>query len=170
MDKVGIKGSLARERKRNHTPNFLETDTHFFVRVKSIAEIEQPIYMYDLCVSDSHTFVGNGLVCHNTITEAMAAKKPVIAPMHTSIEEICQAGDRAYMLTTLYPVVAMVDNIIRFQTDIYEIAETIAEVEADLKSNSPKLKNKIINAFAFVNSLSWDKIAKRFADEMKKLV
>lgn len=59
-----------------------------------------------------------------SVTEAMACKVPVIIPNHTSLGEIGKGGERAYMLNTLYPTVAMVDNVIRFQADLYEIAET----------------------------------------------
>ena len=105
-----------------------------------------------------------------TITEAMACQKPVIAPNHTSIQEICANGQRAYMLETMYPVVAMVDNIIRFQSDIYEIAETLVTVKEDMDNSSPALKSKKEKAFQFVKSLDWKEISKTFAEEIKRLV
>jgi glycosyltransferase involved in cell wall biosynthesis len=104
-----------------------------------------------------------------TITEAMACKIPLIVPNHTSISELTKEGERAYMLNTLYPIVAMVDNIIRFQSDLYEIAETINEVKSDIDSKSPQLKSKIEKAFNYVNSLDWKGISKTFGDEIKRL-
>jgi hypothetical protein len=72
-------------------------------------------------------------------------------------------------LETLYPVVAMVDNIIRFQSDLYEIAETINEVKSHIDTDSEILKLKIEKAFSFVDSLDWKDIAKTFAEEIKRL-
>jgi glycosyltransferase involved in cell wall biosynthesis len=105
-----------------------------------------------------------------TVTEAMSARKPVIIPKHTSLEHLGgENGERAYFLETLYPVVAMVDNIIRFQSDLYEIAETINEVKSHIDTDSEILKLKIEKAFSFVDSLDWKDIAKTFAEEIKRL-
>jgi glycosyltransferase involved in cell wall biosynthesis len=105
-----------------------------------------------------------------TVTEAMSARKPVIIPKHTSLEHLGgENGERAYFLETLYPIVAMVDNIIRFQSDLYEIAETINEVKSHIDTDSETLKLKIEKAFSFVDSLDWKDIAKTFAEEIKRL-
>lgn len=105
-----------------------------------------------------------------TVTEAMACKKPVIIPKHTSFEHLGgENGQRAYFIETLYPIVAMVDNIIRFQCDIYEIGECIKEVKSDIDSKSERLEKKIDRAYKFVESLNWKDIAKTFSDEIKKM-
>jgi hypothetical protein len=105
-----------------------------------------------------------------TVTEAMSARKPVIIPKHTSLEHLGgQNGERAYFLETLYPVVAMVDNIIRFQSDLYEISDTLHQVEKDLYFNNPELTKKLDNAYKFVESLNWKDISKVFSEEFKRL-
>ena len=105
-----------------------------------------------------------------TVTEAMSALKPVVIPKHTSLEHLGgDKGERAYFLETLYPIVAMVDNIIRFQSDLYEIAEVLTKVKLDLDNNSPELNKKLENAFEFVKSHDWKNIAKTFADDIKRL-
>lgn len=104
-----------------------------------------------------------------SVTEAMACKVPVIIPNHTSLGEIGKGGERAYMLNTLYPTVAMVDNVIRFQADLYEIAETLDQVYKDKKSNALDQKIKIDNAYNFVYSLSWEPIAKTFIRAIREL-
>jgi glycosyltransferase involved in cell wall biosynthesis len=105
-----------------------------------------------------------------TVTEAMSAKKPVIIPKHTSFEHLGGSnGERAYFLETLYPVVAMVDNIIRFQSDLYEISDTLDQVYKDKKSRALDQTLKIEKAYKFVESLNWTDISKSFADEIKKL-
>lgn len=106
-----------------------------------------------------------------TVTEAMSAKKPVIIPKHTSFEHLGGTnGERAYMLETLYPIVAMVDNVIRFQSDLYEIAEKLDEVYRDINNDSIILKEKVEKAYKFVESLDWSGISKTFAEEIKRLL
>jgi len=105
-----------------------------------------------------------------TVTEAMSAKKPVIIPKHTSFEHLGgQNGERAYFLETLYPIVAMVDNIIRFQCDLYEISDTLHQVYKDKTSKALDQTLKIDKAYKFVESLDWKDIAKTFAEEIKRL-
>ncbi len=105
-----------------------------------------------------------------TVTEAMSAKKPVIIPKHTSFEHLGGTnGERAYFLETLYPIVAMVDNIIRFQSDLYEISDTLDQVYKDKKSRALDQTLKIEKAYKFVESLNWTDISKSFADEIKRL-
>jgi hypothetical protein len=105
-----------------------------------------------------------------TVTEAMSARKPVIIPKHTSLEHLGgKNGERAYFLETLYPVVALVDNIIRFQSDLYEISDTLNQVEKDLHFNNPELLQKLDNAYKFVESLNWKDISKVFSEEFKRL-
>ena len=117
------------------------------------------------CFLSTATGEGWGL----TITEAMACKLPIVVPNHTSIAEITKNGERAYMLNTLYPIVAMVDNIIRFQADLYEICETIHQVYLDKKSNALDQKLKIDKAYKYVESLNWLGISKIFAEDIKRL-
>jgi glycosyltransferase involved in cell wall biosynthesis len=105
-----------------------------------------------------------------TVTEAMSARKPVVIPKHTSFEHLGGSnGERAYFLETLYPIVAPVDNIIRFQSDLYEIAETLNNVKQDIDANSPELNSKIEKAYKFVESHDWKEISKSFSDDIKRL-
>jgi glycosyltransferase involved in cell wall biosynthesis len=123
---------------------------------------------FDLFLSTA-TGEGWGL----TITEAMATKTPVIAPNHTSIAEIGDKGNRIFLLEKLSPVVHMADNIIRFQTDIDEIADKIKEVrdfikEAEESENCNELDDKIEKAWKYVRGLEWKYISKIFSDDFSK--
>jgi glycosyltransferase involved in cell wall biosynthesis len=123
---------------------------------------------FDLFLSTA-TGEGWGL----TITEAMATKTPVIAPNHTSIAEIGDKGNRIFLLKKLSPVVHMADNIIRFQTDINEIADKIKEVrnfikEAEESENCNELDDKIEKAWKYVRGLEWEYISKIFSDDFSK--
>lgn len=105
-----------------------------------------------------------------TVTEAMSARKPVVIPKHTSFEHLGgQNGERAYFLETLYPIVAMVDNIIRFQSDLYEIAEVLNQVYKDKESHALDQTLKIEKAFKFVENHDWKEIAKSFSEDIKRL-
>jgi hypothetical protein len=63
----------------------------------------------------------------------------------------------------------MVDNIIRFQSDLYEICETLELVYNQKQENGSELKNKVQKAYDFVSGLDWKDIAKVFSDDIKKL-
>jgi len=105
-----------------------------------------------------------------TVTEAMACKVPTIIPRHTSFQIL--GGDnaeRTYYIETLYPIVATVDNIIRFQSDLYEIADTLDLIHRQLDQGESEVYNKIDAAYKFVESLDWKDISKKFADDIKRL-
>lgn len=102
-----------------------------------------------------------------TITEAFATKLPVIAPNTTSITEISGQGSRAYLLETIVPFCSTVDNIIREQTDCWEVGERIIEVANDLTNNNPKLNDKVDKAYQYVNSLNWENVCKRWVEYFK---
>jgi glycosyltransferase involved in cell wall biosynthesis len=105
-----------------------------------------------------------------TVTEAMACKVPTIVPRHTSFQILGgENAERTYYTETLYPIVAMVDNIIRFQSDLYEIADTLHLIQTQLKKQESELKNKVEAAYKFVESLDWKDISKKFADDIKRL-
>jgi glycosyltransferase involved in cell wall biosynthesis len=105
-----------------------------------------------------------------TVTEAMACKVPTIVPRHTSFQILGgENAERTYYTETLYPIVAMVDNIIRFQSDLYEIADTLHLIEMQLKKQESELNNKVEAAYKFVESLDWKDISKKFADDIKRL-
>ena len=103
-----------------------------------------------------------------TVTEAMACKVPCIIPKHTSFQILGgENAERAFYIETLYPIVAMVDNIIRFQSDLYEISDLLNHINENI--NSSEVLNKTQKAFDFINSLDWKDISKKFADDIKRL-
>jgi glycosyltransferase involved in cell wall biosynthesis len=105
-----------------------------------------------------------------TVTEAMSCRVPCVIPKHTSFQTLGGAnGERAYFLETLYPIVAMVDNIIRFQSDLYEICDTLELIKKGKEEGSIEHHNKIEKAYQFVYDLDWKDIAKVFSDDIKRL-
>jgi glycosyltransferase involved in cell wall biosynthesis len=105
-----------------------------------------------------------------TVTEAMACGLPVIMPYHTSHLELGGAnGERCWFLKTLYPTVAMVDNIIRYQCDMFEIAEKLDEVQKTIENAASGITSRQIEALKYVEKLSWGELADRFSEHIKRL-
>jgi len=104
-----------------------------------------------------------------TVSEAAACKLPVIAPYTTSFMEMTEYGKNAYMLRTIYPYCGTIDNIIREQTDIFEIAETLLQVAKDKYSNSEELQYKVENSYNWVKKLEWAEVCKLWSQYFKEI-
>jgi glycosyltransferase involved in cell wall biosynthesis len=120
---------------------------------------------FDLFLSTT-TGEGWGL----SITEAMACGIPIVAPNHTSIKDISNDGDRIFPTNNHYPIVSLEDNIIRYQSDIYEVADTMWEINKDLINGGTAVKQKTAAAKKFLDGLHWRTIADVFIAEIKKLL
>jgi glycosyltransferase involved in cell wall biosynthesis len=119
----------------------------------------------DISVKDVHSFVGNGLLLHNTVTESMACKIPVIAPNNTSIIEIGDNGDRIFALEDQWPYVTHMDSLVRGQCDLVEVAEKL-----DLVHKKPALvTEKVQKAYDYVMSLTWDRVCNQWIHEFETL-
>lgn len=104
-----------------------------------------------------------------TYSEAAACKLPVVAPYTTSFMEMSGYGKRAYMLETIYPICQHNDNVVREQTDIYEIAEKLVEVAQDIHNQSNTLQGKIQENYNWAKSLEWNKVCKMWVDYFKQV-
>lgn len=102
------------------------------------------------------------------ITEAMACRLPVVAPLHTSIKEIGDHGRRIYPLTNFYPTASRDDNILRDECDYLEVADQLCEVYNDIKQSEQRLIDKVNAAEKYVHTLHWEDIAKRWIDIFKE--
>jgi hypothetical protein len=60
-----------------------------------------------------------------------------------------------------------VDNIIREQSDCWEIGERIIEVSNDLLNKNQKLNDKVEKAYKYVNTLTWEDVCKRWIEYFK---
>jgi glycosyltransferase involved in cell wall biosynthesis len=103
-------------------------------------------------------------------SEAASCKVPIIAPYSTSFMEMSGYGKNAYMLTTLVPFCSTFDNVIREQTDTYEIADKIIAVAMDKYSNSEVIKNKIQNSYEWVKKLEWSEVCKSWVNYFKEIL
>jgi glycosyltransferase involved in cell wall biosynthesis len=131
----------------------------------SVEKLNKIVNTFDVFVS---TATGGGWEL--TVTEAMGCKVPTIIPKHTSFLTLGgENGKNTYFLEEFYPIISRSDSLIRNQADLYELAEKIDFVNKEIKNQSIKHKEKIENAYAFVQSLKWKDIAKKFADKIKEL-
>ena len=131
--------------------------------------IEMLNYVYNASDVTLSTTLGEGWGL--SFSEAAACKVPIIAPYTTSFMEMSNYGKNAYMLEIINPICNHVDNIIREQTDMYEVADTLLEVAKakygnDISENE-KLNTKIENSYKWVKKLEWADICKQWIEYFK---
>jgi glycosyltransferase involved in cell wall biosynthesis len=106
-------------------------------------------------------------------SEAAACKIPIIAPYTTSYMEMSGYGKNAYMLETIYPYVHTNDNVVREQTDIVEVGETllhVAECKYGLQeeiNGKENLQNRIEENYKWVQKLDWKNVCQSWIDYFK---
>jgi len=160
MNEIGYK------KKRKHLPKFQFDENFFYVKVKSIDAIQENQKMMDLCIEDSHSFVANGIVCHNTITEAMRVNLPIVCPIHTSINELTNDGSLVYAIDDLWEHFQIEDaENVRFKSNPNQVAEKMLQLYEDVKSGSfkPNYDEKM-------NEYEWDKIADQWKIIIKRML
>lgn len=95
-----------------------------------------------------------------TVTEAMAVGLPIVAPMHTSIQEITKNGAACYPVTSLYEHFQISDyENIRF---IPDANDTCLQMQA---AYSDTILEKLKHQKAYTDILNvydWDKIAEQW--------
>jgi glycosyltransferase involved in cell wall biosynthesis len=111
------------------------------------------IYNVSDCLLVTPTGEGWGL----SVSEAAATKLPIICPNHTSLGEMMNE-ERAYLLESQYPTISTVDNVIRFQSDIGEVADAILHVAQHKEERFEKAEK----AYQWVENLDWNILCKRW--------
>jgi D-inositol-3-phosphate glycosyltransferase len=95
-----------------------------------------------------------------TYSEAASCKVPIIAPYTTSFVEMSNMGRSAYMLYNIYPCCQQTDSIIREQTDIMEIAETLQKVAINVIAKPESHLKKIETNYEWAKNLEWSNVCK----------
>lgn len=118
------------------------------------------------CFVTTTTAEGWGL----SVTEAMATKKLVLCPKHTSLTEITDNGSLALTFMFSQQTVFVNDyEKIRYTTNPNEVATLLGvayNLENDTDENKESVKGIIERAYEKVSKLNWEGIA----DEFKKLI
>lgn len=132
----------------------------FLVQIKSVRKFrpDPDELFWDISVGSKEHFVANGVVVHNSWTEAMACKVPVIFPNNTCLGEYITeetgfpyaSGQDADHITVLPN-----DNEVpRPTAHISEVVERLIQVH----DNRDEAKKRAANAYSMVmNNLVWDK-------------
>jgi Holliday junction DNA helicase RuvB len=110
-------------------PSQLEPDAMVELVWESIVSIEPGhSWTCDVSVPDGHTFIGNGIVCHNTTLAAVVANE-LDSTMHvTSGPALEKKADVAAILTSLGPRdVLFIDEIHRMSAAIEEVLYSAME-------------------------------------------
>jgi hypothetical protein len=118
-------------------------------------------------VEDEHSFTANGIVCHNTVTEAMGVGLPIVAGMHTSITEITDNGKLMYGIDDMIEHIQVHDGEnIRYKLSPQAVCLQMVSVYKDV--------NKKINyAEKYAHKMKeydWDFISNKFKKQIKKLI
>jgi glycosyltransferase involved in cell wall biosynthesis len=138
---------------------------------KGISESElNKIYNTFDCFITTTTAEGWGL----SIVEAMACKKLVVAPKHTSINDITDDGKNAFTFKFMQRVVFLNDfEKIRFISNPEEVAQVCGIVynlqneDEKVQAEVEELKNR---AYEFVTKWKWNLISKKFENIILKLI
>ena len=122
------------------------------------------------CFITTTTAEGWGL----SIVEAMATKKLVIAPRHTSIQEITDNGNNAFLFKFIQRAVFVNDfEKIRFISNPEEVAQ-VCGIVYNLQNEEDEVKGQvdtiIENAYNHVTKWKWKDIAKKFENIIIKLI
>lgn len=102
-----------------------------------------------------------------SITEAMRCRVPVVAPVHTSIEEISNYGKNIWGLTEFDFDCQVVDNIFRYKCLDFDVVEQLENV---FNASAEEKKIKLDDAHDFVSKLTWEQSAKKFIDIFEELL
>jgi len=122
------------------------------------------------CFMTTTTAEGWGL----TVAEAMAVKKLVVCPKHTSLTEITNMGKNAFTFKFMQRAVFVNDfEKIRFISNPEEVAQ-VCGIVFNLKNEEPEVQeqvqNIIDNAHEFVSKWDWSKISNQFEQIIINLV
>jgi glycosyltransferase involved in cell wall biosynthesis len=150
------------------------TDIFFpkdFNENNGISESElNKIYNTFDCFITTTTAEGWGL----SIVEAMATKKLVVAPRHTSIQEITDNGNNAFLFKFMQRAVFVNDfEKIRFISNPEEVAQ-VCGIVYNMQNEEAEVQeqvNTIIeNAYNHVTKWKWKDISKKFEQIILKLI
>lgn len=161
-DLLGLEYGYVASRKR--AQHYVETERYFFARVRSVKDAGTSEVM-DVSVRDVHSFVGNGLLLHNTVAEAMAAEVPVIAPDNTNMYELLGKIDADEKRGWLYPCKDMVwvDNSgYRPAGRIEDIVSSLLDVYKKTKMHDPELNLRTKRAREWCVEHDWSNIGKQW--------
>ena len=110
--------------KSKYENNFYkETPNAFLVQVTDISIVNNSETVYDICVEDTHDFVANGVLVHNTYSESMSAGVPVLMSAYSAHHD--WAGHAAARIKIAALDSEPLTNIDRAVVDVDDYCEKI---------------------------------------------
>lgn len=155
-DILGLENTHDTFKERKYLKKF---DRFFLLKVKEVFSSDTDDLYYDISVVNKGHFVANGILVHNSWTEAMATKTPIIMPANTAmVENITE--DRGYLVKSgtssgLYTVLPHDNEVIRPLVDVDDMVEKMLAVYNDREEASRRAEN----AYKWIHSkLDWQSV------------
>lgn len=143
----------------------LELDDYFLVPIEKIIRSEDnKDLLYDIYVDNSHSFIANGIVAHNTVTEAMACGLCVVVPNNTCMpQQVGERSERGYMYECKDQT--WIDNSgFRAKGLIPDIVDSMYQAYKDTKYNNPKT----LAAVQWARQHNWAEVTKQWITIFEK--
>lgn len=152
---------------RKPAQHFIEDNNFFYVKVTGILlEEKDNQVVHDICVDKIHSFTANGLLAHNTITEAIACGVPVVTGNNTCMSEhFGENSERGYMYEC--NDIAWIDSSgFRKKGLIPDIVnQMLLANQEGPKSSNPKCQE----ALKWVRQYDWNIVNKKWIDLFEKV-
>ncbi|MBU2395751.1 MAG: glycosyltransferase [Gammaproteobacteria bacterium] len=135
------------ERSGRHA---IDSGNYILLPIRSIKKIKYNNYVYDINVQDVHSFVGNGILLHNTTAESLACGIPNIVTNYTTPVEFAKSGG-----------IKLID-VITTITGMYNVERALADTDhaADLLEElyrSPKTRKDMgIKGAEWAKQFNWE--------------
>ena len=150
----------------------LEKEHYFFTPIKEIIESEN--HVYDLALDDTHSFVSNGLISHNTTLEVLAIYIMAILYPGTTWSMSAQTlqtsagffSDKHADIMRFYPMIAQEIDSCRITDNLVEIVFKSGSVVSNV-TNGSNAKGLRRNGIVFEEAALMD--FKKYADNTEPL-
>lgn len=154
---------------RKSAVHFKEDKDFYYIKVNSVQGKDVNEQVYDLSIQNTHSFLANGVVVHNSNVEAMAVGLPCVAPNNTALTEIFAGGERGY----LYPCKerAFLENSgTRPLGRLEDVVATMMKCYEDWKNNSEEQREMISKGLTFTQMIDWQIIGQQWVETIDEVV
>ena len=158
-------------RKRNETVFW--DDKFFWVPIRSVAEERKTVEVYDICVDGCHEFIGNGVLLHNTMSEAMSMEVPTIGTgwggntefmnqSNSYLIDVLEFRDTGEELTKITPNYIGQKFAKPSEEHLRRLMRYVYEHQKEAKAKAKKARQDLITNF------SWRPIGEKIVNILKE--
>jgi len=155
---------------------FIQTDNFFMVKITDIKEVKYKGLMYDFSIKDAKSFVGNGLLLHNSPFTAGAVGDPIIVTGLGGVLEYAKPENSYLINYSWTPVFGM--NWSPWYNHGKDEAQMWAEPDCGHaielmrhvynNQEEAREKGKMLEKYIAEN-LSWEKVGQKIINVIKSL-